>query len=115
MCAGIELQLGRRRLQVKVDVPAAAARRVDLLPLLQNLADAVVTAAADDVDQQGQAISCKKGCAACCRQLVLIGPTEARRLRALIDAMPERRRADVLARFAQARERLGASSLLDKF
>ena len=59
--------------------------------------NAVVAAA-----EAGKAISCHKGCGACCRQLVPISRTEGERLVTLVDAMPEPRRAAVLARFADA-------------
>jgi len=111
---GVDLTFGNRRLRAKVPMPAGPVRRSDMLPLLQDLADAVVAEAVANVHKQGQSISCKQGCAACCRQLVPIGQTEARRLRDLVDETPDPKRALIRARFAQAREHLRASGLLDR-
>jgi Fe-S-cluster containining protein len=62
---------------------------------------------------QGQTISCKKGCGACCRQLVPLPPTEARRLRDLVNELPQQRRSEIQARFADARSRLQQAGLLE--
>jgi Fe-S-cluster containining protein len=66
------------------------------------------------LDTQGEKITCKKGCAACCRMLVPISHVEARRLRELVESLPEPRRSQVLARFAAALGRLDQAGLLDK-
>jgi Fe-S-cluster containining protein len=87
---------------------------MDLLPLAQDLANAVVGAAVEDVVEQGEAISCKKGCGACCRQLVPISQVEARRIRDLVEQMPEPRRQEIRGRFARALERLKESGLLEQ-
>ena len=50
------------------------------------------------VAARGEAISCKAGCGACCRQLVPVSETEAHHLRDVVEAMPEPRRAAVTAR-----------------
>ena len=72
-----------------MSVPAGPTRLVELLPLVQHLANTVVAAAVEDVVEQGESISCKKGCGACCRQLVPISQVEARRIRDLVEEMPE--------------------------
>jgi Fe-S-cluster containining protein len=37
----------------------------------------------------GREVSCREGCAACCRQLVVVSPLEALAIRAWVDARPE--------------------------
>ncbi len=101
-------------LKTKVSVPKAPMRPSALLPMLHSFADAVVDSSAKSVEEQGQKISCRKGCGACCRQLVPIAPTEARHIRDVIDALPERRRSEIRGRFAVARRRLEAAALLGK-
>jgi Fe-S-cluster containining protein len=103
------------QLQARMTVPAGPARLGELLPLVQSLADGVVGAAVKATEEQGEAVSCKKGCGACCRQLVPIAEVEARRIRDLVDGLPEPRRSRVRDRFAQARRWLEAAGLLDKF
>lgn len=112
--ADVNLTIGTQRLHAKVSVPTRPIPIGDLLPLAQNLAGAVVQSAVAEVEEQGQTISCKKGCGACCRQLVPISQTEARRLRDLVEVLPEPRRSEIRARFARARARLEESGLLDR-
>jgi len=100
------------RLQARVTVPAGPTRQRDLLPLAQALSDALVGEAVKAVEQAGEAISCRASCGACCRHLVAISEVEARRLREVVDALPEPRRSQVRARFADARRRLDAAGLL---
>jgi Fe-S-cluster containining protein len=110
----VELTIGNRRLNTKVTVPAGPTQLIDLLPIVDRVADAIVDSAVDEAAQQGRTVSCKKGCGACCRQLVPISEVEARRIRDLLAGFDEPRRSHVLARFADARQRLQESGMLDK-
>jgi Fe-S-cluster containining protein len=101
-------------LETSLSVPTGPIRLRTMLPLVQSFADAVVGAASGAAEEQGQRISCRKGCGACCRQLVPISEVEARHLAALVEAMPEPRRTQVRARFAEARHRLAETGLLEK-
>jgi Fe-S-cluster containining protein len=110
--ATLRLSVGELKIAHPITVPSAAVPATEIVPALQGLVNAVVAAAEAEA---GKAISCRKGCGACCRQLVPISRTEGERLSALIDAMPEPRRAAVLARFADAAaalERTGLSAAL---
>ncbi|MGE5151367.1 MAG: YkgJ family cysteine cluster protein [Rhodospirillaceae bacterium] len=80
-----------------------------VLPALQGLVNATVAAA-----ERGRAISCRKGCGACCRQLVPISRTEGEALLALVEALPEARRTAVRARFAAAEAAITAAELADR-
>jgi Fe-S-cluster containining protein len=110
----LDVPLAVGRLGGAVQVPAGPATPRDLLPVLQGLTDAIVGSAVRAAEARGQTISCKKGCGACCRQLVPVSETEARRLRDLVNDLPEQRRSAVLARFADARERVEAGGLLEQ-
>src|SRR5439155_6346622 len=112
--AHVDMNVGSRRLSLKVSVDAGPTHLMDLLPLAQNIANAIVGAAVEDIVEEGKSISCKKGCGACCRQLVPISQVEARRIRDLVEAMPEPRRSQVRARFTEARRYLDEAGLLDK-
>jgi len=85
-----------------------------MLPVVHALANAVVDVAIKSVEEEGKAISCKKGCGACCRQLVPIAEIEARRLRDLVYDLPEPRRTEIRSRFAEAHRRLEAAGLWQK-
>ncbi len=102
------------QLQTKMSVPKGPTQLSQLLPLVQSFADAVVDSAVKAIEEQGQKISCKKGCGACCRQLVPIAPAEARHIRDLVNELPEPRRTEIRARFAEARRRLEEAGLLEK-
>jgi Fe-S-cluster containining protein len=96
-------------LNLEFTIPTAPVRLVDMVPVFQSLADVVAETA---TQANGLPVSCKAGCGACCRQLVPIAEVEARRIRALVDAMPEPRRTEVRARFADAVRRLDEAGLL---
>jgi len=107
-----QLKFGEQGIQVSAGVPAGPMQARRVLPLFQGLANQVVDLAVKGVTEQGETVSCKAGCGACCRYIVPISRTEARQLRALVDAMPEPRRSEVRARFADAVARLEASGML---
>lgn len=112
--AHIELSVSGKRLALDVAAPAAITTPEELLPLFQSLADAFVGLATETAESSGECISCRKGCAACCRQLVPISEAGARRLQALVAELPEEKRARVLARVKANRERLADAGLLDR-
>jgi Fe-S-cluster containining protein len=100
-------------LQTAVSVPTGPIQLRTMLPMVQSFADAVVGVAAKTAEEQGRRISCRKGCGACCRQLVPISEVEARHLAALVEAMPEPRRSRIQARFIEAGRRLAEAGLLE--
>jgi Fe-S-cluster containining protein len=105
----VRLTLGELKVEHPITVPQRAVPAARILPTLQGLVNAVVDAA-----EAGQAISCRKGCGACCRQLVPISRTEGEALLALVEAMPEPRRLAVQARFAEAEARIAAAGLAER-
>lgn len=107
----VQAALGTCQLNVSVTVPAGPTRLDDLLPLLQIISDKVVASAEEGAHERGQAISCRKGCGACCRQLVPISPVEARAVARLVADMPQPRQTQIRERFAAAREKLEAAGL----
>lgn len=112
--ANIKLSGPDWELQTKMSVPQGETHIRQLLPAAQAFADAVVGAAINVSESRGEKISCKKGCGACCRQLVPIAETEARHIREVIEALPEPRRSEIRSRFADARQRLETAGLLEK-
>ncbi|TMQ34738.1 MAG: methyltransferase [Planctomycetota bacterium] len=112
--AAVALGSDEWQMHVKLTVPAGPTHLKVLLPMVQSVMDAVVGAAVQTAQGQGQQISCKKGCGACCRQLVPIAEVEARRIREVVAELPEPRRSVIRDRFAAARARLQNSGLLDK-
>jgi Fe-S-cluster containining protein len=112
--ADVELGGDGWHMRVKLTVPTGPTRMRQLLPMVQDLTNTVVDLTAKAVEEQGDTISCKKGCGACCRQLVPISKVEAQHIRDLVEGLPEPRRSEIRARFSAARRKLEAAGLLEK-
>lgn len=111
--ATLRLSVGDFQVAHPLTVPAGSVPATAIVPTLQDLVNTVVAAAEEQVKTAGKTISCRKGCGACCRQLVPISRTEGERLLAVLDALPAGLRAAVQARFAAADARLAQSGLRD--
>jgi Fe-S-cluster containining protein len=107
--ATLRLAVGELRIAHPITVPNAAVAASDVVPALQGLVNAVVSEA-----EMGKAISCRKGCGACCRQLVPISRTEGERLLQLVEGMPAERRVRLRARFAAAEEAIDRAGLKER-
>ncbi len=103
-----ELHIGEQTINAAVQLPAEPIRPVDLLPILFGFSNAIVGAAAE-----GEAVSCRAGCAACCRQVIPISETEGMYLANLIDEMPPERKAVILERFRDAENKIAAAGLTE--
>jgi maleate isomerase len=114
------IRLGLRILgeSVAVEAPGPPERvRLDeVLPLVRKIDDHAVHLAVQRTEAEGETVSCRKGCAACCRaQPVPVTPPEAYALSRLVENLPEPRRAEVRARFADRVQRLRDAGLADHF
>jgi len=107
--ATLRLSVGDLRIAHPITVPSGPVPAADVVPALQGLVNAVVAAA-----EAGKAISCRKGCGACCRQLVPISRTEGERLLSTVAALPAERRAVLEGRFAAAEAVLAAADLKER-
>jgi len=107
--ATLRLKVGDLAIAHQITVPNGPVAATAVLPALQGLVNAVVGAAERD-----KAISCRKGCGACCRQLVPISRTEGEALLALVEAMPKERRKAVRARFAAAEAAITTAGLAER-
>ena len=101
--------MGDLRIVHPITVPNAAVPAAEIVPALQGLVNAVVEAA-----EAGKAISCRKGCGACCRQLVPVSRTEGERLLQLVETMADERRETLKTRFAAAEAAIEAAGLKDR-
>jgi Fe-S-cluster containining protein len=107
--ATLRLKVGDLQIAHPITVPSRPVAATAVLPALQGLVNEVVGAA-----ERGKDISCRKGCGACCRQLVPISRTEGEALLALIEAMPRERRKAVRARFATAEAAITQAGLAER-
>jgi Fe-S-cluster containining protein len=110
--ADVDLAVAGRRLQARLEVPAGPTPLLQLLPIARGLEHASVSAAVEDAAAAGMPLSCRAGCAACCRHMVPLSVPEAYHIRDLVERLPEPRRGEVRARFAAARRRLEQAGLL---
>jgi Fe-S-cluster containining protein len=107
----VALTIAGETIEVRVTVPPAETALSDLLPIFQELTDTIVNRGVALDAASGRSVSCRIGCAACCRQPVPISPSEARALAALVAAMPEPRRSTIRDRFASARATFAAAQV----
>jgi Fe-S-cluster containining protein len=110
--ATVDLTVAGRKVHFQLDVPTGPTRPIELLPIFRSLTDTFVRIAVENAEADGQSISCRKGCGACCRQLVPISEIEVESIRRLVDEMPAPRQREIIARFEQAVRQLEASGLL---
>jgi Fe-S-cluster containining protein len=85
----------------------------DLLGPARELGQRISQIAVEQVEAEGRQVSCKLGCAACCRHLIPISAVEAVSIAATVAAMPKERQSEVRRRFAAAVDRLESAGLLD--
>jgi len=110
----VELKVLDRSLVVEDHVPVGAVRPDELLPFMYHGDNVVIGAAIARSEAEGKHVSCKKGCSACCRaQPVPVTPAEAHAIARLVEALPEPRKTEVRARFADRVERLKSAGLFD--
>lgn len=112
--ASAELRIGSYKLKLNLVVPTDEVPPEALMPTLRELCNQVADGVVQIAQENGDEISCRKGCAACCRQYVPISPAEARLLAAIVENMPESGRSIIKKRFAQALQRLRESGVMDQ-
>jgi Fe-S-cluster containining protein len=111
LSANLTLSFSGSQIPVGLTVPGAAVGLREALPAIRSLAEAIVSTAEANEAAAGRKVSCRKGCGACCRQLVPISEVEARQIRDLVESLPEPRRSIIRDRFAEASRRLGSAGL----
>jgi Fe-S-cluster containining protein len=110
---GFDMEVGQERIRVEGTVPEAPVPARRMLPFFHGIADSLVEVAVREAARDGNTVTCRAGCGACCRQLVPVTRTDARALRTLVDELPEPRRAEIRARFERALSHLETAGLLD--
>ncbi len=108
----VKLTLDGTPLEGSVELPVGRAPQRMLLPALRSLTDAIVTLAENQLEGPGEKASCRKGCDACCRQMVPLAPAEVFALAAHLDGLAPAAVVPLLEKFDQAVEALAEQSLL---
>ena len=111
--ATFSLPIGGTSLQASVQLPAGRTTLTQILPVVQNLENAIVGRVAEEAQAAGSPISCRAGCGACCRQLVPISLFEAEALTEWLKTLPEDRLAVLHERFHRALTALRDAGVLE--
>ncbi len=99
--ANLKIEALGELVHLQVELPEGATTPLKMLLVFQTFANRMVQRSEEAVREAGEEVSCRKGCGACCRQLVPVGQSEALHLAALVAKMPWERQATVRARFAR--------------
>ncbi len=98
----VRLSLAGKPFDLKMTVPAKPVKPQKMLPIFEQMTNSFVGMSEQAVANAGGQISCRKGCAACCRQTIPLAEIEAYRIAAAVEAMPEPRRTEMKNRFDAA-------------
>jgi len=110
----IALNTPAGRLTTIVDVPTGFVPITAIVPLTRRLGEEAARLEEQRTRETGHTVSCRMGCAACCRMLVPLSPPEAFALREYVDQLPSERRALLRQRVADTQARLTEHELLDR-
>lgn len=110
----VGLNIAGAHLEMEMTVPAGAVAPRRMLPIFRSVAESLIGLGVSSAEEEGRAVSCRKGCGACCRQLVPLAEMEAHQIREVLENLPEPRRTEVRARFDAAYRKLSATGLLEK-
>lgn len=98
----IGLRINDIPVEFELTVPAGPVKPQRMLPVFQQMANTFVDDGVGAAEAEGRAVSCKKGCGACCRQPVPISEVEVYQIAELVETMDEPRRSEVKQRFRDA-------------
>jgi Fe-S-cluster containining protein len=112
--ANLHLRMLENDHTFSVPMPSGQSTLLDLLPAAQELTRQATAVVVEDARRRGREISCRAGCGACCRQLVVISLVEAQALAKLVASMSPERQAVIRGRFDEAIRRFEAAGLLSQ-
>ena len=101
-------------LHAEIAVPTRLIPVSDIVPVLHSMGEQALVLEDEKSQRAGQTLSCRKGCAACCRMLVPVSPPEAFALKAAVDRLQTAQRDRILHRVAALRDRLNEEGLLGR-
>jgi Fe-S-cluster containining protein len=102
------------RLTTAIDVPTGFIPITAIVPVTRRLGDEAAQLEVQHALAAGQTISCRMGCAACCRMLVPLSAPEAFALREYVEQLPEDRRTILLNRLRETKDRITREGLWEQ-
>ncbi len=101
-------------LRAEIAVPMQLIPVSDIVPVMRSLGEQALALEDEKSQRAGQTLSCRKGCAACCRMLVPVSPPEAFALKDTVERLPAPQRDRILQRLAALRHTLNEAGLLGR-
>ena len=102
------------RLNTVLDVPTGFVPITSIVPLTRRLGEEILKLEEHQSRTAGQTVSCRMGCAACCRMLVPLSPPEAFSLLEYVEQLPGERRAAMERTITATKTVLAEHSLLHR-
>lgn len=112
LTATFQLRWEGQTLETEVTVPAGRVSPRIVLPQVRQFADNLIGLGIAATEARGESVSCRVGCAACCRHLVPLAESEARHLADVTRRLPQPLRDRVHERFVSAKRRLIDTTLM---
>ena len=109
----VTLNTPRGPVTTSLEVPVQLVPITSIVPLARQLGACAAEEEVRASTQQGATISCKDGCAACCRMMIPLSPPEAFALREHVQSLPEADQARFTKRLEEAKAALGQAGLLN--
>jgi Fe-S-cluster containining protein len=110
----IALNTPAGRLTTVIDVPTGFIPITAIVPVTRRLGEEAAELEVQQAIEAGRTISCRKGCAACCRMLVPVSAPEAFSLSEYVEQLPPDRRTLLLNRLSDTKERLKREGLWER-
>ncbi|MDF0642932.1 MAG: YkgJ family cysteine cluster protein [Nitrospira sp.] len=102
------------RLTTALDVPTEFIPITAVVPIARRLGEEAGHLEEHHARERGRTISCRMGCAACCRMLVPVSPPEAFALRHYVEQLPAARQTLVAKRIAESQATLQTHELWER-
>ncbi len=99
-------------LRAEISVPTGFIPISDVVPLMRSLGEQALRLEEANAQRAGQPVSCRKGCAACCRMLVPVSPPEAFQLKKRVEQLPGPERDRLHERLSTMKHALNEAGLL---
>ena len=102
------------QLTTALDVPTGFVPITAIVPLSRRLGEEALQLEEQRAKNMGKSISCKMGCAACCRMMVPLSPPEAFSLSTYVEQLPPDDRDRIMKRLSESLELLEREGLLNQ-